>query len=119
MRLAHSSVAHPTATFSATAPAGPPMPHEARMIKTVAASHIVGVLLSECVQRGTIGTAQTGARSTEQQCEPKADDTKRHDTILAYQQAYDCSRKTTRPMTFPPSAQCQQCSGRWRHQCPR
>jgi hypothetical protein len=61
----------------------PAMPHEARMIETVAASHIVGMLLSERVERGTIRMAQAGADSAEQQCEPKADDTKRHDTNLA------------------------------------
>src|ERR1035437_4674559 len=75
----------------------PAMPHEARMIEAVAAGHIVGVLLSERVERGTIGMAQAGAGSAEQQCEPKADDTKRHDTNLAFQRAYDCSRDRRRP----------------------
>src|ERR1019366_9452946 len=75
----------------------PAMPHEARMIEAVAASHIVGVLLSERVERGTIGMAQAGAGSAEQQCESKADDTKRHDTNLAFQRAYDCSRDRRRP----------------------
>jgi hypothetical protein len=75
----------------------PAMPHEARMIEAVAASHIVGVLLSERVERGTIGMALAGAVSAEQQCESKADDTKRHDTNLAFQRAYDCSRDRRRP----------------------
>ncbi len=73
------------------------MPHEARVIETVAASHIVGVPLSERVERGTIGMAQASAGSAEQQCEPKADDTKRHDTDPAFQRAYDCSRQATPP----------------------
>jgi hypothetical protein len=41
--------------------------------------------------------AQAGAGSAEQQCESKADDTKRHDTNLAFQRAYDCSRDRLRP----------------------
>jgi hypothetical protein len=60
------------------------MPHVARMIEAVAASHIVGVLLSERVERSTIGTAQAGAASAEQQCEPKTDDTKRHNMNLVF-----------------------------------
>ena len=55
------------------------MPYEARMIEAVAASHIVSVPLSERVERGTIGMAQAGAGSAEQQYKPKTDDTKRHD----------------------------------------
>jgi hypothetical protein len=39
--------------------------------------------------------AQAGAGSAEQQCEPKADDTKRHDTNLAFQRAYNCSQQAT------------------------
>jgi hypothetical protein len=58
----------------------PAVPHEASMIETVAASHIIGVLLGESVERGTIGMAQPGADSAEQQRESKTDDTKRHDT---------------------------------------
>lgn len=38
----------------------PAMPHETRMIEAIAASHIVGVLLSERVERGTIGLTQAG-----------------------------------------------------------
>jgi hypothetical protein len=57
MRLAQASVSHPTATFSATA-RRPAKALEARMIEAVATSHIVGVPLSERVQRGTIGMAK-------------------------------------------------------------
>jgi hypothetical protein len=49
------------------------MLHEARMIETVTARHIVGVLLGEPAQRGTIGVAQAGAGGAQQQCESKAD----------------------------------------------
>ena len=49
---------------------------EARMIKAIAASHIVGVLLSKRVERGAIRMAHTGAGGAEQQCEAKMDDTK-------------------------------------------
>lgn len=93
----------------------PAMPHEARMIETVAASHIVSMMLSERVERGTIRMAQAGAGSAEQQCEPKADDTKRHDTKLAFQRAQstsDAPNLWATAITFLPSRQCQQCS-RW------
>lgn len=65
----------------------PATPHEARMIEAIAASHIVGVLLSERVERGTIGMAQAGAGGAQQQCEPKANDKKPHDTNVAFQRA--------------------------------
>jgi hypothetical protein len=55
------------------------MPHEARMIKAVAASHIVGMTLGECVQFRTIGMAQADAGGGEQQCEATTDDIKLHD----------------------------------------
>jgi hypothetical protein len=51
----------------------PAMPHEVRMVETVAASHIVGVLLSKRLELGAIGMAQAGCGGAEQQCEPKAD----------------------------------------------
>jgi hypothetical protein len=60
----------------------PAMPHEARMIKAVATSHIVGMLLGERMEPGTIGMAQASASGAERQCEPKTDDTKRHDVNL-------------------------------------
>ena len=71
------------------------MPHEARMIEAVAASHIVGVPLSERVERGTIGMAQAGAGGAEQQCKPKADDTKLHDTNLLFTEPYERNRQAT------------------------
>ena len=54
----------------------PAMPLEARMIEAIAASHIVGVLLSKRVERGTISMAHAGAGGAEQQCEAKMDDRK-------------------------------------------
>ena len=50
IRLAQASVSHPIATFSATAPAGPRRRHETSVIETIAARHIIGVLLSKGVQ---------------------------------------------------------------------
>ena len=50
------------------------------MVETVAASHIVGVLLSKRLELGAIGMAQAGCGGAEQQCEPKADETKLHDS---------------------------------------
>jgi hypothetical protein len=44
IRLAQASVSHPIATFSATAPARPTTLHEASVIETVAASHVICVL---------------------------------------------------------------------------
>jgi len=49
IRLAQASVSHPIATFSATAPAGTTL-HETSVIENVATSHVIGVLLSECVE---------------------------------------------------------------------
>jgi hypothetical protein len=55
------------------------MPHEASMIKAVAASHIVGMTLGECVECSTIGMAQADADGGEQQCEAIADEIELHD----------------------------------------
>ena len=63
----------------------PATPHEARMIEAVAASHIVGVLLSECVECSTICMAQSGTRDADQQYEPQADDMECHDTKPVFQ----------------------------------
>jgi hypothetical protein len=60
-------------------PRRPAMPHEARMIEAVAARHIVGMALSECVKCGAIGMAHAGAYGSEQQCETAADDIKLHE----------------------------------------
>jgi hypothetical protein len=54
--------------------------HKAPMIETVAASHVIGMLLSERVERRTIGIAQVASGGAKQQCEPKADDPKLHDS---------------------------------------
>ncbi len=51
---------------------------KARVIETIAVSHVISVLLSKCVERRTIGMAQIGLGSAKQQCEPKADDPKLH-----------------------------------------
>ena len=59
------------------------MPHEARMIEAVAARHIVGMALSECVKCGAIGTAHAGAYGSEQQCETATDDIKLHERARA------------------------------------
>src|SRR5262249_58739576 len=85
----------PKTTFPRSAPRRSAMPHEAHMIEAVAASHIVGVPLSERVEPGTIGMAQAGAGGAEQQCKPKADDTKLHDTNLLFTEPYERNRQAT------------------------
>ena len=71
----------------------PAMSLEAHMIKAIAASHIVGVLLSKRIERGAIRMAHAGAGGAEQQCEAKMDDTKprqaTHDTPQNMDESYN------------------------------
>ena len=54
--------------------------HESRMIEAIAAGHVVGVLLGETVERGTIGVAQPGAeRAKQRQHRAESDHAHHHD----------------------------------------
>ena len=54
--------------------------HEPRMIEAIAAGHVVGMLLGEPVEHGTIGMAQPGAEHAKQrQHRPETDHADHHD----------------------------------------